>query len=95
MQPPTAAMEGVIAAARGDRPVDLLLTNLRLVNVFNGQIMDTAVAVAEGVVVGFGDGESVDFSSWASSAVSHDEMTIALVDDWTTRLNERQTDWDD
>jgi adenine deaminase len=48
-------METLIAAARGDRPVDLLLTNLRLVNVFNGRIHDAAVAVAEGVVVGFGD----------------------------------------
>jgi adenine deaminase len=45
----------LIAAARGDRPVDLLLTNLRLVNVFNGRIENTAVALAEGFVVGFGD----------------------------------------
>jgi adenine deaminase len=48
-------MKSVIAAARGDRPVDLLLTNLRLINVFNGRIEDRAVAVSEGVVVGFGD----------------------------------------
>ncbi len=48
-------MAAIIAAARGDRPVDLLLTNLRLVNVFNGRIEDRSVAVAEGVVVGFGD----------------------------------------
>jgi adenine deaminase len=48
-------MEATIAAARGDRPVDLLFTNTRLVNVFNGQIVDTAVAVADGVVVGLGD----------------------------------------
>ena len=50
-----ASMETIIAAARGDRPVDLLLTNLRLVNVFNGRIEETAVAVADGMVVGFGD----------------------------------------
>jgi adenine deaminase len=55
MQPPTTAMQTVIAAARGDRPADLLLTNLRLVNVFNGRIHAAAVAVADGVVVGFGD----------------------------------------
>jgi adenine deaminase len=48
-------MEKIITAARGDRPVDLLLTNLRLVNVFNGRIENAAVAVAQGVVVGFGD----------------------------------------
>lgn len=45
----------LIAAARGDRPADLLLTNGRLVNVFTGSIDKTAIAVADGYVVGFGE----------------------------------------
>lgn len=43
-----------IAAARGDTPVDLLLTNGRLVNVFTGSIEKASIAIAGGYVVGFG-----------------------------------------
>jgi adenine deaminase len=45
----------VVAAARGDRPVDLLLRNARLVNVFSGEVEPVHVAVDGGVVVGFGE----------------------------------------
>ncbi len=44
-----------IALAMGERPVDLLIKNARLVNVLSGDIHDADVAVADGVVVGFGD----------------------------------------
>lgn len=44
-----------IEAARGNKPVDLLLKNGRLVNVLSGEIHDASVAVHEGLVVGFGD----------------------------------------
>jgi adenine deaminase len=33
-----------IAAARGQDPVDLLLTNLQLVNVFSGEIYPSEIA---------------------------------------------------
>jgi len=49
-------IEDRIAFARGDRTVDLLLTNARLINVFSGRIETTqTVAVAHGQVVGFGE----------------------------------------
>jgi len=44
-----------IGQALGDKPVDLLLKNTRLVNVLSGDIHEADVAVCDGVVVGFGD----------------------------------------
>ncbi len=44
-----------IAAARGDIPVDLLLTNVQLVNVFTGEIYPTEIAIKDGVIVGVGE----------------------------------------
>lgn len=46
--------KSLIAAARGDRPVDLLLVNGRLVNVYTGQVENKNIAVVEDRVVGFG-----------------------------------------
>ena len=44
-----------IEIALGKYPVDLLLKNGRLVNVFSGEIHDASVAVYEGIIAGFGD----------------------------------------
>lgn len=44
-----------LRAARGERPVDLILRGARVVNVFTGELMRTAVAVFDGIVVGYGD----------------------------------------
>jgi adenine deaminase len=44
-----------IALAKGEREVDLLLTNMRLINVFSGTIEPQTIAVAQGRVVGFGE----------------------------------------
>jgi adenine deaminase len=44
----------LIAAARGERPVDRLFANARLVNVFSGEIETCDIAVFEGFVAGFG-----------------------------------------
>ncbi len=44
-----------LAAARGELEVDLLLTGGRVVNVFNGSVEGTAVAIYDGHIVGFGD----------------------------------------
>jgi adenine deaminase len=49
-----------IEAALGKHPVDLLIKNGRLVNVFDGSIHPASVAVHEGTVVGFGDYEAVE-----------------------------------
>ncbi len=45
----------IITAARGDAPVDLLLVNAKIVNVFSGRVIDGAIAVKNGTIVGFGD----------------------------------------
>jgi adenine deaminase len=53
----------LIQAARGDRPADLRLCNGRLVNVYLGSVEQKDIVVADGMIVGFGDGparESVD-----------------------------------
>ena len=48
-------LNSIIEAARGAKPVDLLLTNARIVNVFNGEIETGSLAVDAGYFVGFGD----------------------------------------
>lgn len=48
-------LETLIAVARGERPVDLLLKNVQLVNVFSGEIHPADVAIYDGRIVGWGD----------------------------------------
>jgi adenine deaminase len=45
-----------IAAARGQEPADLLLTNLQLVNVFTGETYPTEIAIQGEYVIGIGPG---------------------------------------
>ncbi len=45
----------LLAAARGDAPCDLILSNARVVNVFTGEIESANVAVHQGRIVGVGD----------------------------------------
>ncbi|MFC1895889.1 adenine deaminase [Thermodesulfobacteriota bacterium] len=47
-----------IQAARGDIPADLCIVNGRLLNVLTGEILEQAVSIADGVVVGFGEREA-------------------------------------
>lgn len=47
-----------IRVAMGLEPVDLLLKNCRVVNVFSGTIHQSSIAVNDGRIVGFGDYES-------------------------------------
>jgi adenine deaminase len=42
--------------ARGAQPADLLLRNVRLVNVFSGMVEETSIAVGGGRIVGIGSG---------------------------------------
>ena len=48
----------IIKAAHGENPVDLLLTNARIINVFAGEVVPGAVAVSDGMIVGFGQYEA-------------------------------------
>ncbi|RLF06923.1 MAG: adenine deaminase [Thermoprotei archaeon] len=47
-----------IQCALGKKPVDLLIKNANLVNVFSGEIYMTNVAVHDGRIIGFGDYEA-------------------------------------
>ncbi|MFH1990802.1 MAG: adenine deaminase [Pseudomonadota bacterium] len=44
----------MIRSARGQKEIDLLLTNTRMINVFSGEIVSGNIAVANGHIVGFG-----------------------------------------
>ncbi|MGD2186161.1 MAG: adenine deaminase [Desulfobacterales bacterium] len=47
-----------IKAAHGEKPVDLLLTNSQIINVFSGDVVSDAIAINDGVIVGFGPYEA-------------------------------------
>src|SRR5512136_2954160 len=55
-----------IAAARGDRDVDLAITNCLLVNVLSGRVHPATVAISGGVIVGIDGGyrarQTIDLS---------------------------------
>ena len=51
-------LSALIAAARGDRPVDRVFENARVVNVYSGEIESRHIAVADGYIAGFGDYEA-------------------------------------
>ncbi len=48
-------LQEIIPYARGEKPVDLLLTNARIINVFCGEIVEGNIAVAQGFIAGIGD----------------------------------------
>lgn len=52
----TMALVDRLAAARGDRPADLIFRGGRVVNVLTGEIETVDIAVHEGVIVGLGAG---------------------------------------
>ncbi|MGH7243456.1 MAG: adenine deaminase [Phycisphaerales bacterium] len=45
----------LLAVARGDAPADLLLTNTKIINVFNGQIESGNIAIYKDRIAGVGD----------------------------------------
>jgi adenine deaminase len=51
-------LDEIIKAACGEKPVDLLLTNARIINVFTGEVIPDAVAISDGMIVGFGPYEA-------------------------------------
>jgi adenine deaminase len=63
---PAFSVKQLLKVARGDEPAEILLTNLKLLNVFTGKVEETSIAIHQGRVVGFGDykaHEVIDFSS--------------------------------
>jgi adenine deaminase len=50
----------LLPIARGEQPADLVLRRARLVNVLAGEIHEADVAIADGLVVGWGDYDGVD-----------------------------------
>jgi adenine deaminase len=51
-------LDTMLQAARGERTLDLLLTNARIVNVFSREIVSGSIAIADGTIVGFSDGQA-------------------------------------
>jgi adenine deaminase len=47
-----------IKAANGEKPFDLLLTNCQIINVFSGEVVSGAMAISDGMIVGFGQYEA-------------------------------------
>jgi adenine deaminase len=50
----------IIKAARGEKPVDLLLTNAQIINVFAGEVVPDSIAISDGMIVGFGPYEAIN-----------------------------------
>lgn len=48
-------LKELIAAAKGEKPVDCLFTNARIINVFSNEIISSHIAVSGGFIVGIGD----------------------------------------
>lgn len=51
-------MRALIGAAQDEGPVDLLVRNVKLVNVLSGEIHDAHIAVKDGIIVGFEEYEA-------------------------------------
>jgi adenine deaminase len=54
----------IIAAARGDGEVDLVLRNARLVNVFSAEVYASDVAITHSRIVGLGQGYEGKEEPW-------------------------------
>jgi adenine deaminase len=48
-------MQKFISVAKGESPADLILSNARVVNTFNGEVEETSMAIYGGKVAGVGD----------------------------------------
>src|SRR5512134_3279947 len=54
-QAPPADLPRLLACARGDQPADLLLRGGRVLDVFTGELVSTAVAICGDRIAGLGD----------------------------------------
>ncbi len=55
----TMINQSIISAARGEIPVDLLIKNVRLVNLLSAEITESDIAIHDTKIVGFGDYNAV------------------------------------
>lgn len=51
-------LEEIISYARGEEPADLLLKDVKVVNVLSGEVIETSVAIVRSRIVGLGDYEA-------------------------------------
>ena len=56
----TALLSDCIAAARGDMPCDLCLVNARVMNLFTGDIVQSAIGIKSGYIVGLDTYEAAE-----------------------------------
>ncbi len=63
-------VEDKIARALGKKPVDLLLANARIVNVFSGEIFSANIAIVDGRIIGFGNYEAIERIDLEGSFIS-------------------------
>ena len=54
------SIEDFIKASHGEIPVDFLLRNVKLVNLFSCEVIDTSVAIYGGKIVGFGEYDALE-----------------------------------
>ena len=45
----------ILSVARGEQPADMVITNAKVINVFNGQIEESNIAIVDGHIAGIGD----------------------------------------
>lgn len=53
-------IKNLIAVAKGDKPADCLFTNVRIINVFSGEILTGHIAVTDGYTAGIGDYQAIE-----------------------------------
>ena len=56
-------LKNIIRSARGQKQVDLLLANARIINVFSGEIVSGNIAMAQGYIVGVGSYAAREFGT--------------------------------
>ena len=86
----------LLAAARGEESSDLLLENVRLVNVFSGEVYETSIAIAGSRISGVGAGyrakETIDLEGrYAFVPADAPELPFAETDRITLRVSRGTT----
>ena len=67
---PRRELEKVLAVARGDRPADLLLTNVRVLDLVCGDLLDTRIAICGDTIAGIGDDYEEAEHTWDLDGVT-------------------------
>lgn len=62
--------QALLAAARGDRPADVLLANANIVNVFAGQVEFGSIALSDGCIAGIGDYKALEMIDLQSAYIA-------------------------